>query len=162
MPPRNLNCRSTRNTHHSTAADYIHIDLIREFRYRSSSPTTKPASRRPRPPGRKKQPLSPSLDKKLGAFIRDWNLWVRNLSTWKGHQAHPDGVKTRLRHRQRRLEAVRLRHPPLAPRIPKDRGRFNRPGRTTRKCISSPHQRTPTPSNYWKYPSGRRQIHHHE
>ena len=36
-------------------------------------------------------PLSP--DKKLGAFIRDWNLWVRDLATGAETQLTTDGVK---------------------------------------------------------------------
>jgi len=37
------------------------------------------------------QTLSP--DKKLGAFIRDWNLWVRDLSSGKETQLTTDGAK---------------------------------------------------------------------
>jgi dipeptidyl aminopeptidase/acylaminoacyl peptidase len=38
-------------------------------------------------------PLTLSPDKKLGAFIRDWNLWVRNLDTGAETQLTTDGVK---------------------------------------------------------------------
>jgi dipeptidyl-peptidase 4 len=38
-------------------------------------------------------PLTLSPDKKLGAFIRDWNLWVRDLATGKEIQLTTDGVK---------------------------------------------------------------------
>jgi dipeptidyl-peptidase-4 len=38
-------------------------------------------------------PLTLSPDKKLGAFIRDWNLWVRDLATGKETQLTTDGVK---------------------------------------------------------------------
>jgi dipeptidyl-peptidase-4 len=38
-------------------------------------------------------PLNLSPDKKLGAFIRDWNLWVRNLSTGAETKLTTDGVK---------------------------------------------------------------------
>lgn len=38
-------------------------------------------------------PLTLSPDRKLGAFIRDWNLWVRNLETGKETQLTTDGVK---------------------------------------------------------------------
>ncbi len=41
----------------------------------------------------KHPPLSISPDKKLGAFIRDWNLWVRDLSTGAETQLTTDGVK---------------------------------------------------------------------
>jgi dipeptidyl aminopeptidase/acylaminoacyl peptidase len=43
-------------------------------------------AQRPAPPT-----LSPS--KKLGAFIRDWNLWVRDMATGKETQLTTDGVK---------------------------------------------------------------------
>src|SRR4051794_14454812 len=36
---------------------------------------------------------SPSPDKKRTAFIRDWNLWVRDLATGKETQLTKDGVK---------------------------------------------------------------------
>ncbi len=38
-------------------------------------------------------PLTLSPDKKLGAFIRDWNLWVRDLSSGVETQLTTDGVK---------------------------------------------------------------------
>jgi len=38
-------------------------------------------------------PLSISPDRKLGAFIRDWNLWVRNLDSGAETQLTTDGVK---------------------------------------------------------------------
>ena len=38
-------------------------------------------------------PLAISPDRKLGAFIRDWNLWVRNLATGAETQLTTDGVK---------------------------------------------------------------------
>jgi dipeptidyl-peptidase 4 len=38
-------------------------------------------------------PLSISPDKKLGAFIRNWNLWVRNLATGAETQLTTDGIK---------------------------------------------------------------------
>ena len=41
----------------------------------------------------KPPPLTLSPDKKLGAFIRDWNLWVRDLSTGVETQLTTDGVK---------------------------------------------------------------------
>jgi dipeptidyl-peptidase 4 len=37
-------------------------------------------------------PLAISPDRKLGAFIRDWNLWVRNLATGAETQLTTDGV----------------------------------------------------------------------
>ena len=50
----------------------------------ASCKLTSPA---PRPP------LNLSPDKKLGAFIRDWNLWVRNMETGAETQLTTDGVK---------------------------------------------------------------------
>ena len=41
----------------------------------------------------KEPPLTLSPDKKLGAFIRDWNLWVRNMDTGAETQLTTDGVK---------------------------------------------------------------------
>ena len=41
----------------------------------------------------KGSPLTVSPDKKLGAFIRDWNLWVRDLATGAETQLTTDGVK---------------------------------------------------------------------
>jgi len=38
-------------------------------------------------------PMSLSPNKKLGAFIRDWNLWVRDLATGAETQLTNDGVK---------------------------------------------------------------------
>ena len=38
-------------------------------------------------------PLTLSPDKKLGAFIRAWNLWVRNLATGEDTQLTTDGVE---------------------------------------------------------------------
>jgi len=38
-------------------------------------------------------PLTLSPDKKLGAFIRDWNLWVRDLATGAETQLTTDGQK---------------------------------------------------------------------
>ena len=41
----------------------------------------------------KQEPLNLSPDKKLGAFVRDWNLWVRDLATGQETQLTTDGVK---------------------------------------------------------------------
>ncbi|HEX4322194.1 MAG TPA: DPP IV N-terminal domain-containing protein [Acidobacteriaceae bacterium] len=40
-----------------------------------------------------KPPLNLSPDKKLGAFIRDWNLWVRNMETGAETELTTDGIK---------------------------------------------------------------------
>jgi hypothetical protein len=50
---------------------------------------TEEASDRPA----KHLPLTLSPDKKLGAFIRDWNLWVRDIATGDETQLTTDGVK---------------------------------------------------------------------
>ncbi|MGA8088420.1 MAG: DPP IV N-terminal domain-containing protein [Terracidiphilus sp.] len=45
-------------------------------------------------PGQPAQaPMNLSPDRKLGAFIRDWNLWVRDLATGAETQLTTDGVK---------------------------------------------------------------------
>jgi dipeptidyl aminopeptidase/acylaminoacyl peptidase len=41
----------------------------------------------------KEAPLTLSPDKKLGAFVRDWNLWVRDMATGAETQLTTDGVK---------------------------------------------------------------------
>jgi dipeptidyl-peptidase 4 len=41
----------------------------------------------------KTPPLHLSPDKKLGAFVRDWNLWVRDMTTGAETQLTTDGVK---------------------------------------------------------------------
>jgi dipeptidyl aminopeptidase/acylaminoacyl peptidase len=41
----------------------------------------------------KHPPLAISPDRKLGAFVRDWNLWVRDLATGTETQLTTDGVK---------------------------------------------------------------------
>ncbi len=41
----------------------------------------------------KHPPLAISPNKKLGAFVRDWNLWVRNIETGAETQVTTDGVK---------------------------------------------------------------------
>ena len=41
----------------------------------------------------KQPPLTLSPNKKLGAFIRDWNLWVRDLATGAETQLTTDGEK---------------------------------------------------------------------
>jgi len=43
--------------------------------------------------GDKEPPPTLSPDKKMGAFIRDWNLWVRNMATGAETQLTTDGVK---------------------------------------------------------------------
>jgi dipeptidyl aminopeptidase/acylaminoacyl peptidase len=44
-------------------------------------------------PAEKAPPLTLSPNKKLGAFIREWNLWVRDLTTGTETQLTTDGVK---------------------------------------------------------------------
>jgi dipeptidyl aminopeptidase/acylaminoacyl peptidase len=41
----------------------------------------------------KHPPLTLSPDKKLGAFVRDWNLWVRDIASGAETQLTTDGVK---------------------------------------------------------------------
>ena len=44
-------------------------------------------------PASGKEPLNLSPDKQKGAFIRDWNLWVRDVATGRETQLTTDGVK---------------------------------------------------------------------
>jgi dipeptidyl aminopeptidase/acylaminoacyl peptidase len=46
-----------------------------------------------KPSATKQAPLNLSPDKTKGAFIRDWNLWVRDIATGKETQLTTDGVK---------------------------------------------------------------------
>lgn len=43
--------------------------------------------------GEKEPPMTLSPNQKLGAFIRDWNLWVRDLATGAETQLTTDGVQ---------------------------------------------------------------------
>ncbi len=43
--------------------------------------------------GMKAPPLNVSPDKQLGAFVRDWNLWVRDMTTGTETQLTTDGIK---------------------------------------------------------------------
>ena len=54
-----------------------------------------PASAKPAEDGHKNAVPPPALspNKKLGAFIRDWNLWVRDMATGAETQLTTDGVK---------------------------------------------------------------------
>ncbi len=55
------------------------------------TPEDKPANSTGQPV--KPPPLALSPDKKLGAFIRDWNLWVRDMVSGAETQLTTDGVK---------------------------------------------------------------------
>jgi dipeptidyl aminopeptidase/acylaminoacyl peptidase len=46
-----------------------------------------------RPEQPEQPPMNLSPDRKLGAFIRDWNLWVRDLATSTETQLTTDGIK---------------------------------------------------------------------
>jgi len=43
--------------------------------------------------GKKPEPVTLSPDRKLGAFVRDWNLWIRDIATGQETQLTTDGVK---------------------------------------------------------------------
>jgi dipeptidyl-peptidase-4 len=61
------------------------------IQYRCDLPTT--ACTRVTPSDNaKKEPLNLSPNKKLGAFVRDWNLWVRDLATGAETQLTTDGI----------------------------------------------------------------------
>jgi dipeptidyl aminopeptidase/acylaminoacyl peptidase len=73
-------------TNHDTVLEFTYAGA----RYRcelAATDTCKPAF----PESKEKLTLSP--DKKLGAFIRDWNLWVRDLATGTETQLTTDGAK---------------------------------------------------------------------
>jgi len=55
------------------------------------SPTQEPSERSEH--ADRQPPLSLSPNKKLGAFIRNWNLWVRDLDTGAETQLTTDGVR---------------------------------------------------------------------
>jgi dipeptidyl aminopeptidase/acylaminoacyl peptidase len=57
------------------------------------TPTDKAADKAGDKSGAKAPPLNLSPDKKLGAFVRNWNLWVRDLATGTETQLTTDGVK---------------------------------------------------------------------
>jgi dipeptidyl-peptidase 4 len=60
----------------------------------STQTNPRPNTRATRPPvGRSKAPFDVSPDKKLAAFIRDNNLWVRVQATGEERQLTTDGVK---------------------------------------------------------------------
>ena len=64
-------------------------------RTRTQNVAIKPAVTRPTRPagGRSKSPFDVSPDKTMAAFIRDWNLWVRDEKTGEERQLTTDGVK---------------------------------------------------------------------
>ncbi|HMG86005.1 MAG TPA: DPP IV N-terminal domain-containing protein [Terracidiphilus sp.] len=60
----------------------------------ATSSSCKAISGGPARPGQVAQPpMNLSPDRKLGAFIRDWNLWVRDLATGAETQLTTDGIK---------------------------------------------------------------------
>jgi dipeptidyl aminopeptidase/acylaminoacyl peptidase len=82
----------------SITADNSKIELTHaEVRYRCELSTAGDTCQRLTPPEKKSDaalpPLNLSPDKKLGAFVRDWNLWVRNMETGAETQLTTDGVK---------------------------------------------------------------------
>lgn len=64
-------------------------------RTRTQNVATKPGTTRPARPavGRSKAPFDISPDKSMEAFLRDWNLWVRNVKTGVEWQLTTDGVQ---------------------------------------------------------------------
>ena len=65
---------------------YTHLDVYK--RQEPARANGRPAAR---PGGRPPEHVSP--DGKTAAFIRDWNLWVRDVATNKETQVTTDGVK---------------------------------------------------------------------
>ena len=62
---------------------------------RTQGVVAQPGKSRPaRPaPGRSKAPFDVSPDKTMAAFLRDWNLWIRDEKTGEERQLTTDGVK---------------------------------------------------------------------
>jgi dipeptidyl-peptidase 4 len=67
--------------------EFIVVDPVRKTRTRTLDSAALLA--RPNVPGN----ATPSPDGKRAAFIRDWNLWVRDLATGEEKQLTTDGVK---------------------------------------------------------------------
>jgi dipeptidyl-peptidase 4 len=72
-------------------------DTVYQCDLESAAASCKPVAAGGGPPGAGRAggepPLNLSPDMKKGAFIRDWNLWVRDLATGKETQLTSDGVK---------------------------------------------------------------------
>ena len=101
-------------------------------------------------PGRPPENVSP--DGQHAVFIRDWNLWVRDVATGQERQLTHDGVEgLRLRHRQRRLEAHRPGDRPLVARLQAVRHLPAGPAQDGRH-VPGGHQRRPSDAQSWKYP----------
>ena len=72
--------------------------------------------------GSTRAPETLSPDGKRAAFIRDWNLWMRDVATNREIQlTHRWRQGLRLRHRQRRLDEQRPRDSGLVARLEEDR-----------------------------------------
>ena len=72
-----------------------------------------------------------------GVFIRDWNLWVRDIATGQEKALTTDGVEVlRLRHRQRRLEQQRSRDRARGRPTRRRSPRSSRTSATSARCIS--------------------------
>ena len=77
-------------------------------------------------------PLALSPDGKRGVFVRDWNLWVRDVASGEDRQLTSDGAEVlRLRDRQRGLGEQRSRHGALVAGL--EEGRHAAAGRAQRR-----------------------------
>ena len=74
-------------TDRDTVLTYANID------YRCVLPAYTCARLTPAEQGAKPAPLTLSPDRKLGAFIRDWNLWLRDMASGAETQLTTGGVK---------------------------------------------------------------------
>jgi dipeptidyl-peptidase-4 len=68
------------------------VDAAAGTKVRCELPECRTPSKDPAPPRALRDDV-PSPDKKKTAFIRDWNLWIRDLATGKETQLTKDGVK---------------------------------------------------------------------
>ena len=75
-------------TDHDAVFTYANIDYRCEIPAYICTRLTPPEKA-----GVKPEPVTLSPDRKLGAFVRDWNLWIRDTATGQETQLTTDGVK---------------------------------------------------------------------
>ena len=109
------------------------------------------------PPRGRRAPLSLSPDKTKEAFIRDWNLWVRDLNTGKETQLTKDGVKdfgyATDNAGWKHTDAAIVRWSPDSKKI----ATFQQDQRQTGEMYLVPVTNTHPKLEAWKYPPRRRQ-----
>ena len=103
-----------------------------------------------------------SPDGRSAAFVRNWNLWIRDVATGRERQLTTDGVnQLRLRHRQRRLAHRRPSHDPVVAGLEEDRDAAA--GRTERRRDALAHDGGRSPNvAFVEVPAPRRQRRRHD